>query len=105
MSPPDISSDSVRTSRAYPFNRVQLAPLSTTTDLSVALRYAASDHPLVLKIRTAHFLERGADIGFLSAFPAEHEILCARSHHPPSPPHATMCRLKLMDMYSYAATL
>ena len=51
------------------------APMSTSKDLSTALRYAASKTMLVLKIRTDNFRQRGADISFLSAFPGEKEYL------------------------------
>jgi len=53
----------------------ELAPMSTTSDLSVALEYSASKTALLLHLNTASFMERGADIGFLSAFPAEKEVL------------------------------
>ena len=52
------------------------APMSTTADLRVALRYAAAArHSLLLKLRTDTFMERGADLKFVSAFPAEDECL------------------------------
>ena len=44
----------------------------------VAVEYAtrgASSASLVLKLRTEDFMERGADLSFLSAFPAEREFL------------------------------
>ena len=56
----------------------ELAPMSTTTDLSVAVRYSSpspQSPPLIFKIRTANLMDRGGDIQFLSAFPAEREIL------------------------------
>lgn len=54
----------------------ELAPMSTTHELKVALRYSASrGHRLVFKLRTESFMERGADISFLSAFPLEKECL------------------------------
>ena len=50
----------------------ELAPMSTTSDLTVALKYSESrGHRLLFKIRTESFMERGADIAFLSAFPGE----------------------------------
>ena len=49
--------------------------MSTTTDLSVAVCYGQSPRSLVFKIVTKGFMTRGADIGFLSAFPSEHEYL------------------------------
>ena len=53
----------------------ELAPMSTTTELSVALEYARSDCSLLLKLRTESFMQRGADLDFLSCFPGEHEVL------------------------------
>ena len=53
----------------------ELAPMSTTADVMVALRYAASKRPLIFKLKTRGFQDRGADIGFLSAFPEESEFL------------------------------
>ena len=55
----------------------ELAPMSTTTDLGVAVAYALSQHSLVMKLRTRSFMQRGGDIAFLSAFPGEKEILFA----------------------------
>ena len=45
--------------------------------LQVAVRYAAAAHGVVMRFRTAGWEERGADIAFLSTFPAEAEILPA----------------------------
>jgi len=53
----------------------ELAPMSTTTDLAVAVAYSLSAASLLLKLRTNSFIERGADLTYLSAFPAEAEIL------------------------------
>eukprot|EP00965_Chrysotila_dentata_P056760 1883574-Pleurochrysis_carterae.AAC.2 len=53
--------------------------LSTTRSVEVALTYslghgdAAADEAMILKLRTDSFLQRGASLGFLSAFPAEDE--------------------------------
>ena len=57
----------------------ELAPMSTTSDLSVALRYSASrtmtsDHVL-LRLITDSFYDRGPNVSFLSAFPNEAEYL------------------------------
>lgn len=49
--------------------------MSTTDDLSVAATYALSSCSLLLKLRTKSFMQRGADLTFLSAFPAEREYL------------------------------
>jgi len=51
-----------------------LAPMSTTRNLKVALRYAASEHAVIVRIRTGGLVYRGADIAFLSCFPAEAEV-------------------------------
>lgn len=67
-------------SRALPadFERLggtEKAPMSTTTSLDVAVRYSASRSPLLLRLRTPNFMQRGASIAFLSAFPVEEEVL------------------------------
>ena len=49
--------------------------MSTTSDLSVAMHYCASGDCVLLRLLTASFMERGADIAYLSAFPSEHEVL------------------------------
>ena len=49
--------------------------MSTTTDIVVALKYSASQASLLLKLRTSSFMDRGADIAFLSAFPGEKEFV------------------------------
>lgn len=53
----------------------EFAPCSTTTDISVALKYSKSASPTILKLLSRSFADRGADISFLSAFPSEKEIL------------------------------
>lgn len=54
----------------------ELACMSTTSDPAVALGYAVPSHASVLfKIRTRTPLQRGADLRWLSAFPAEMEYL------------------------------
>ena len=54
----------------------ELAPMSTTSDIMVALHYARSmERSLMFKLRTDSFMGRGADLRFLSAFPNEREIL------------------------------
>jgi len=53
----------------------ELAPMSTTRDLKIALQYSASEHSVILRLRTKGFMGRGADISFLSAFPGEAEVL------------------------------
>ena len=41
----------------------------------VAIQYSASKKSVLLRLNTASFMERGADISFLSAFPGEKEVL------------------------------
>jgi hypothetical protein len=55
----------------------ELATMSTTNDLLVALSYmqSAQGSGLLLRVRTDSSMERGADLAFLSAFPAEAEYL------------------------------
>lgn len=48
---------------------------STTTSLEVALRYAASASPILMRLKLRSFMERGADISFCSTFPAESEVI------------------------------
>ena len=55
----------------------EIAPMSATTDLSVALRYAISPHSLLFMITTKSFMERGVDLSYLSCFPEEREFLFA----------------------------
>ena len=49
--------------------------MSTTYDLTTAVEYAGTHHPLLLRVRTNGFFNRGADLTFLSAFPHERESL------------------------------
>ena len=49
--------------------------MSTTSSLEVAMRYAASASPMLLRLKLRSFMECGADISFLSAFPAESEVV------------------------------
>ena len=55
----------------------ELAPMSTTSDLAVAVQYSrsVSSTSILFRIRTRSSMERGADISLLSAFPGESEIL------------------------------
>ena len=53
----------------------ELAPMSTTSDLAVALRYSRSERALIFKLRSDSFMNRGASIAFLSAFAAEQEVI------------------------------
>ena len=55
------------------------APMSTTSDIHVAVAYALSTSlstsSLIFQLVADAFMCRGADISFLSAFPAEHEFV------------------------------
>ena len=53
----------------------ELAPMSTTSSLAVAMKYSASRNAVLLRLVTDSFISRGPDISFLSAFPAEREFL------------------------------
>ena len=49
--------------------------MSTTADLNVAVRYSMSANSVLLRLATDSFIKCGADISYLSAFPAESEYL------------------------------
>ena len=56
----------------------ELAPMSTTTDVSVAIHYAVKKDTrsaLLFRFVTRNNLERGADVQWLSMFPGESETL------------------------------
>ena len=57
-----------------------VSPMSTTTDISVAIKYCVSPAMetrtlLLLRFVTRNNLERGADVQWLSMFPGESETL------------------------------
>ena len=53
------------------------APLSTSTNVQVALKYSHFDTenamPVLLRFRTSDFMNQAVDISYLSCFPAEEE--------------------------------
>ena len=51
--------------------------MSTTTSLEGALKYSSSRKSVLLKLETNNYLDRGADLKYLSAFPGEKEFLYA----------------------------
>ena len=53
----------------------EFAPMSTTPDPAIAIAYGQSSNALLFKIVAKSFMNRGADISFLSAFPEEQEYL------------------------------
>uniref|UniRef100_A0A6U4NU57 Tyrosine-protein kinase ephrin type A/B receptor-like domain-containing protein n=1 Tax=Hemiselmis andersenii TaxID=464988 RepID=A0A6U4NU57_HEMAN len=53
----------------------ELAFMSTTTSIGVAVQYSLSSHSLLFKLNARDFMVIGADLRWLSAFPAEEEVL------------------------------
>jgi len=53
----------------------EMAFMSTTTEVKVAVRYSLSQQSLLFKIRPSSFLAVGAELQWLSAFPGEAEVL------------------------------
>ena len=53
------------------------------------MEYSASKDALILRLNTSSFMERGADISFLSAFPTEKEVLYTPTLHPTLCPYST----------------
>ena len=56
----------------------EFACMSTTTNFEVAVRFATAKGgktPLLFKYTTDSFVNRGADISFLSVYPEEREVL------------------------------
>lgn len=54
----------------------EFACMSTTSDIKIATeRFAEGSNPLVFKYVTDTFMDRGADISFLSVYPEEKEVL------------------------------
>jgi len=53
----------------------EFAPMSTSDSLEVAIDFAESDVPMIIKLETKDFMSRGADIAFLSVYPGEAETL------------------------------
>ena len=53
----------------------ELAFMSTTSNIELAVKYSLSPNSLLLKIRVKNFMQMGADVQWLSAFPGEAEFL------------------------------
>lgn len=53
----------------------ELACLSATASPEVAAGFANSTTPLLVKVESRHFMNRGADIAFLSTYPKESEFI------------------------------
>ena len=54
---------------------VEIAPMSTTADLKVAMEYSMSATSVLLRIKTSGAIKRGVGVRWLSAFPDEEEML------------------------------
>lgn len=63
----------------------ECAPMSTTPDPAIAIAYGDSSNALLFKIVAKSFMNRGADISFLSAFPEEKYAPKLRRFHATSP--------------------
>eukprot|EP01047_Picozoa_sp_COSAG01_P013208 COSAG01_NODE_614_length_14830_cov_87.820572_11_plen_505_part_00 len=53
----------------------ELACMSATEDQDVAIGFAGTECPLIFKVVTKDFHQRGADVAFLSVYPHEKEML------------------------------
>ena len=53
----------------------EVAPMSTTTDMRVAVHYGLSSDSLLFLLKVDNFLQYGAELQWLSAFPGEAEVL------------------------------
>ena len=53
----------------------ELAPMSTTSDVTVAAHYGTGSQSLLFKVTAKSFMAHGANLQWLSAFPAEAEVL------------------------------
>ena len=57
---------------------VEMAPMSTSMSIEIACHYAMKgDANIVFRIVSKNFMDRGANIEFLSCFPKEKEFLFA----------------------------
>ena len=52
--------------------------MSTTCDISVAIRYGLSQDSLLFIIKVDNFMQYGAEMLWLSAFPEEAEVSVTR---------------------------
>ena len=53
----------------------EMAPMSTTTDLAVAVHYGVGPESLLFVLTINNYVQMGADVSWLSAFPAEAEVV------------------------------
>ena len=59
----------------YKHGGTEMAPMSTTTSLEVALNYCVSSSAVLLCLKCGNFMRQGASINYLSAFPSEAEVV------------------------------
>ena len=81
----------------------EIAPMSTTTDLSVAVHYGLGPSSLLFVLNVDNSMQMGADVQWISVFPAEAEVLSPLPSPPPkkeagggpqqAPSHPAPCRL------------
>jgi hypothetical protein len=68
--------DSCATTEFLNHGGTEIAPMSVTSQLEVAIRYCASETGSVLfRLRADSFMQLGADLRFLSCFPGEDDML------------------------------
>ena len=54
----------------------ELAPMSTTSELWVALKYSqGGETATILWLRSSNFMDRGVDLAWISAYPHEKEFV------------------------------
>ena len=53
----------------------EVAPMSTTTELSTAIHYGLSPESLLFVLLVDNFMQMGADLQWVSCFPAEAEVV------------------------------
>ena len=52
----------------------ELAPLSTTPDLSTAARFSTGREAFLFLVTARSFMQRGAELSYLSCLPQEREV-------------------------------
>jgi len=68
--------NTMATERFLRIGGTELAPMSATTDLDIAIKYAkGAGTALLFKLNALTFMHLGAELAFLSAFPQESEYL------------------------------
>ena len=80
----------------------EIAPMSATSDMRVALRYALKPHTqcLLMRFRIKHFMACGVDLAYLSCFPEEKEHL-----YPPLTFLAPSGHIQTIEIGSMAITV